>query len=63
MAAMANDSGGYANPHLLVTPSELAGALGGADAPLLLDLRPAEAYASGHLPGQSLEIDQLSFRQ
>ena len=51
MAAMANDSGGYANPHLLVAPSELAAALGGPDAPLLLDLRPAESYASGHLPG------------
>ena len=51
MAAMANDPEGYANPHLLVTPSELADALGAADTPLLLDLRPAEAYAAGHLPG------------
>ena len=51
MAAMANNPKGYANPHLLVTPSELAAALGGPDAPLLLDLRPAEAYAAGHLPG------------
>jgi len=51
MAAMANDSTGYANPHLLVTASELADAIEGPDAPLLLDLRPAEAYAAGHLPG------------
>lgn len=51
MAPMVNDAQGYANPHLLVSPSELASALGGPDAPLLLDLRPAEAYAAGHLPG------------
>jgi thiosulfate/3-mercaptopyruvate sulfurtransferase len=51
MAAMPNDPKGYVNSHLLVTPSELASVLGGPDAPLLLDLRPAEAYASGHLPG------------
>jgi thiosulfate/3-mercaptopyruvate sulfurtransferase len=48
---MANHPEGYANPHLLVTPTELAGALGAADTPLLLDLRPAEAYTAGHLPG------------
>jgi thiosulfate/3-mercaptopyruvate sulfurtransferase len=51
MTTMANDPEGYANPHLLATPSELATELGGPDTPLLLDLRPAEAYASGHLPG------------
>ena len=51
MAAMADDSARYANPHLLVTPSELADAMAGPGAPLLLDLRPAEAYAAGHLPG------------
>ena len=51
MAAMANDPKGYANPHLLVSPAELAGRLGADDAPLLLDLRPAEAYAAGHIPG------------
>ena len=52
MAAMANDPKGYANPHLLVDrrPNWPA-ALGADDAPLLLDLRPAEAYAAGHLPG------------
>jgi thiosulfate/3-mercaptopyruvate sulfurtransferase len=43
----------FANPHLLVTPQELAGMIDGAGAkrPLLLDLRPPEAYAAGHIPG------------
>jgi thiosulfate/3-mercaptopyruvate sulfurtransferase len=36
---------------LLVTPAELSKELGGANAPLLIDLRPAEAFAAGHLPG------------
>jgi thiosulfate/3-mercaptopyruvate sulfurtransferase len=44
---------GYANPKLLVTASDLAGMLEGAGAkrPLLLDLRPPEAYVEGHIPG------------
>src|SRR5687767_8373597 len=44
---------GYANPRLLVTPGELSGMLEGAGArrPLLLDLRPPEAYVAGHIPG------------
>jgi thiosulfate/3-mercaptopyruvate sulfurtransferase len=43
----------FANPHLLVTPQELAGMIGGAGAkrPLLLDLRPPDAYVAGHIPG------------
>ena len=43
----------FANPHLLVTPQELAGMIAGASAkrPLILDLRPPEAYAAGHIPG------------
>lgn len=43
---------GYANPHLLVTPSELSRMLtaGGARRPLLLDMRPPEDYAAGHIP-------------
>src|SRR5919106_3782740 len=42
----------FANPHLLVTPQELAGMLEGAGAkrPLVLDLRPPEAYTEGHIP-------------
>jgi thiosulfate/3-mercaptopyruvate sulfurtransferase len=51
MSAMPNDPKGYANPHLLVSPADLAGRVGADDAPLLLDLRPAEAYAAGHIPG------------
>jgi thiosulfate/3-mercaptopyruvate sulfurtransferase len=44
---------GYANPKLLVTARELAGVLDreGTRRPLLLDLRPPEAYVAGHIPG------------
>ena len=44
---------GYPNAQLLVTPDELSAMLSGTAArrPLLLDLRPAEAYIAGHLPG------------
>lgn len=48
MAAM---SKGYANPELLISPRELDRRLGDADPPTLLDLRPAEVFAQGHLPG------------
>ena len=41
---------GYAEPRLLVSPVELSERLGGAGAPTLLDLRPAEEFAAGHLP-------------
>ena len=42
---------GYANAKLLVSADELAGQIAAAAAPLLLDLRPAEAFAAGHIPG------------
>lgn len=43
---------GYANPHLVLAPQELASMLQGeGKKPLLLDLRPPEAYAAGHIPG------------
>ncbi len=44
---------GFANPHLLVSPPQLAEMLDGSGAtrPLVLDLRPAEAYVAGHIPG------------
>ena len=44
---------GYANPQLVVAPHELAPMLEGpgADRPMILDLRPPEAYAAGHIPG------------
>jgi thiosulfate/3-mercaptopyruvate sulfurtransferase len=42
---------GYANTHLVVSPQELASALEATGPrPLVLDLRPSEAYASGHIP-------------
>ncbi len=43
----------YANPHLLVSAGELAAILSedGAQRPLLLDLRPADAFAMGHIRG------------
>lgn len=41
---------GYAEPRLLVSPEELSERLGEAGAPTLLDLRPAEEFAAGHLP-------------
>jgi thiosulfate/3-mercaptopyruvate sulfurtransferase len=44
---------GYANSQLLVTPGDLSALLlnRAAKPPLLLDLRPPEAYTKGHLPG------------
>ncbi len=48
---MTDDSKGYSHAHLLVSPRALSGELTGPAPPLLLDLRPAEQYASGHLPG------------
>src|SRR5215208_6438762 len=43
---------GFTNPKLLVTPKQLAEMIGGDPAKLLiLDLRPPEEYARGHIPG------------
>jgi thiosulfate/3-mercaptopyruvate sulfurtransferase len=41
----------YANPNLLTSPRVLAGALESPDRPLLIDLRPSEDFATGHIPG------------
>jgi len=41
----------YPNAHLLVSPRELAGLLDGGSPPLVLDLRPPDQYAAGHVPG------------
>ena len=38
-------------PDLLLTPAQLDAAIRSGHPPLLIDLRPAEQYASGHLPG------------
>jgi len=44
-------SKGYVNAHLLIRPRELATSLqSDATCPTLLDLRPAELFAAGHLP-------------
>jgi len=42
---------GYTNEHLLTVPAALSRALAGAPRPLLLDLRAAEDFAAGHIPG------------
>jgi len=44
---------GYANPGLLISADELSKTLGdaGAKHPLVLDLRPPDAFAAGHIPG------------
>ena len=41
----------YANPQLLVAPAALAGVLESPERPLLIDLRPPEDFATGHIPG------------
>jgi thiosulfate/3-mercaptopyruvate sulfurtransferase len=42
---------GYTNEHLLTTAADLSRALEGAARPLVLDLRAAEDFAAGHIPG------------
>ncbi len=42
---------GFANPQLLMTPQELADAIDARVKQLVLDLRPAEDFAAGHIPG------------
>jgi thiosulfate/3-mercaptopyruvate sulfurtransferase len=42
---------GYDNPDLLTTPSALSEARAGSAPPLVLDLRPPEDFANGHIPG------------
>ncbi len=61
---------GYANPQLLIAPRELAGLLERDERsvrraqdesrPLILDLRPPEAYAAGHVPG-AIHLDLWGF--
>jgi thiosulfate/3-mercaptopyruvate sulfurtransferase len=48
---MADNPKGYVNPHLLETPAGLAARLAGDEPPLVIDLRPADAFAAGHIPG------------
>jgi thiosulfate/3-mercaptopyruvate sulfurtransferase len=42
---------GYPNSRLLISPAELADAIRTGTRQLVLDLRPPDAYASGHVPG------------
>ena len=52
---MSDNPKGYANPQLLITPEELSERLQAPGAQnqalVLLDLRPAESFAAGHIPG------------
>ena len=49
---------GYANPQLVLSPQDLAPLLdaNAGNRPLLLDLRPPEAYAAGHIPS-AIHVD------
>jgi thiosulfate/3-mercaptopyruvate sulfurtransferase len=48
---------GYANPQLLIAPAELDARLrSGEVAPLVIDIRPAEQFAAGQVPG-AVHID------
>ena len=46
----------YTNPQLLTTAAELARRIEAGEPLLVLDLRPAEAFAQGHVPG-AIHID------
>lgn len=63
------DSKGFDRPELLIAPRELAGALGltaaapsppFAAAPIVVDTRPAESFAQGHIPG-AVHLDLWGF--
>src|SRR5918993_5589733 len=49
---------GFANEHLLVSPKDLSGFISGTGArrALILDMRPPEQYAAGHIPS-ALHLD------
>ncbi len=58
---MSETPSSYAHPGLLVDATELVELLAGGEPPVLLDLRPAEAYAAGHIPGAAhLDLFGLS---
>lgn len=48
---MADNPKGYANPQLLTSAERLASRMEDDQPPLVIDLRPAEAFAVGHIPG------------
>ena len=46
-----------------ISPQELLSAAGRADAPLVLDVRSAEEFAGGHVPGaRNVAYDQVAAR-
>lgn len=53
--AVADDGKGYTNPQLLISPTECAERTGLTGRPprptVMIDLRPTEQFAAGHLPG------------
>ncbi len=53
MSVRSTDMKGYANEHLLVSAEELAATLDAPSPPRphILDLRPPDAYTTGHVPG------------
>ena len=64
MSPMEENQKGYVNPQLLVNPNELASLLGvssgsatgrpmkvDTNTPILIDLRPADVFVTGHIPG------------
>lgn len=53
---MKNSIKDYPNGQLLTTPKELGRAIESSAPPLVLDLRPAEDFAAGHIPG-AIHID------
>lgn len=63
------DSKGFDRPELLIAPRELAGAIGLtgiapspplAAPPIIVDARPAESFAQGHIPG-AVHLDLWGF--
>ena len=53
----------YPNAQLLISADELARMLaaGGSPLPLILDLRPSEAYSAGHVPGAIDDSEYVDF--
>ena len=53
--------GGGAKPTSSISPQEVLSFAGHADAPLVLDVRSPEEFASGHVPGaQNIEYDKVA---
>ena len=58
---MIDRSAAFDRPGLIITPQELSSLLSSEGrAPLLLDVRPAQEFAAGHLP-QAVHLDLWGF--